>query len=75
MKNKIFGICKNVLKITDEEVSELREIAKQQQEYCHPLKMATTAWQNELGKYNDKVLDKILELKAVLEQGSSIQAP
>lgn len=72
MKNKIYGICRNVLKITDEEVSELREIARQQQEYFQPLKMATTAWQNALGNHNNKVLDKLLELKEVLEQDASI---
>lgn len=72
MKNKIYKICKDVLKITDEEVSEVREIAKGQLEYNHPLKMATTGTQHALGEYNNKVLDKLLELKAVIEEGATI---
>ena len=72
MENKIHKICKEVLKITDEEIEELREIAKRQEEYFSPLKMATAAKQNALGKHNNAVLDKLIELKEVIEQGASI---
>lgn len=75
MKNKIYGICRNVLKITDEEIAECREIARGQQEYFSPLRMATTSWQHELGEHNNKVLDKLLELKEILEQGADISSP
>lgn len=72
MANKIYKICENVLKITDDEVSEIREIAKGQLEYMHPLKMATARKQHLLGEHNNKVLDKLLELKAVIEEGAEI---
>lgn len=72
MANKIYKICKDVLKITDDEVAEIREIANGQLEYSHPLKMATVRKQHTLGEHNNKVLDKLLELKAVIEEGATI---
>ena len=70
--NKILGICIAVRKVTDAEIQELRELAQAQMEYHNPLKMATTARQNELGRYNKAVLDALLNLKAVIESGESI---
>lgn len=72
MNNKIFKICEEVLKITDREINEVRAIAKAQEEYSHPFKCATAAKQNEIGKFNNKVLDKLLELKEILEQGAAL---
>lgn len=72
MKNKIYKICEDVLKITDEEIEEIRKIARGQEAYFSPLKCATTAKQNALGKHNNMVLDKLLELKEVIEAGADI---
>lgn len=72
MKNKIYKICEEVLKITDKEIEEVRKIAKGQEEYSHPLKCATAARQNALGKHNNKVLDKLIELKEVIAEGAMI---
>ena len=72
MKNKIYKICEDVLKITDEEVNEIKEIAKGQLEYNHPLKMATAGRLHALGEHNMKVLDKLLELKAAIEEGATL---
>lgn len=72
MENKIYKICEDVLKITDTEVNELREIARNQLAYNHPFKMATARRQHALGQHNNKVLDKLLELKEVIEQGAKI---
>lgn len=70
--NKIFGICIAVTQITDAEVQELREIAQGQLDYNHPLKMATTAKQNALGRHNMDVLDALLKLKEVIESGAHL---
>lgn len=72
MKNRIYKICEDILKITDEEIKEIDEICKEQMDYMSPLKMGTTRRQHELGKYNKEVLDKILELKQILESGADI---
>lgn len=71
MKNKIYKICEDTLRITDEEIKEIKDIYEQQINYMSPLKMATTRKQNELGQYNKQVLEKILELKKLLEVGVS----
>jgi len=65
-------VCKKILTITDKEVSELREVAKGQEEYHNPLKMGTTIKQHKLGEYNKQVLDKVLELKELLISGAEI---
>lgn len=70
--NKIYDICIQVAQITRAEVEELREIARGQREYNHPLMMATTKKQNELGEHNDAVVDALLNLKAVIESGAHL---
>ncbi|OYP41516.1 hypothetical protein C8E03_108164 [Lachnotalea glycerini] len=70
MQNKIYGICRNVLKITDEEIAEVKEVYEEQLNYISPLKMATTGKQRELGEHNKQVLEKLLELKVILENGA-----
>lgn len=70
--NKIYDICIQVAQITGAEVEELREIARGQREYNHPLMMATTKKQNDLGKHNDAVLDALLNLKTVIEGGAHL---
>lgn len=70
--NKIYEIRKTLFEITDKEIEELREMAREQIEYSHPFKMATARYQNQLGEYNNKVLDKILELKQIFEYGANL---
>lgn len=70
--NKIFGICIAVRQVTDAEIQELRELAQAQMEYLNPLKMATTARENARGRYNQAVLDALLNLKAVIDSGKNI---
>lgn len=72
MENKIYRICEEVLQITEAEIKELRNIAAEQNAYTHPFKMATARRQRALGEHNDSVLDKLLELKAVIEAGAAI---
>ena len=73
MENKIFEICAMILEIADEEVEECRMIADGQKEYINPLKPVTQNKQNELGEHNHKCIDKLLELKAVIEEGARFQ--
>lgn len=70
--NKIFGICIAVAQITDAEVQEIRDIAQGQLNYHSPLRMATTAQQNALGRHNMDVLDALLKLKEVIEGGAHL---
>ena len=69
---KINNICKNILKITEEEVEELRDSFDEQVNYIHPLKHATAKKYNKLGSYNHKVLDKMLELKELIKGGKEL---
>ena len=71
-RNKIYDICIMVKQMTDAELLELQEIAHAQMTYLNPLKMATTAKENALGRHNQAVLDALLNLKAVIESGESI---
>ena len=69
MKNRIYKICEDAIKVTDEEIKEIQDVYTQQLQYMSPLKMATTRKQHELGEYNKKVLEKIIELKNLLKSG------
>ena len=70
--NSIYALCKKALKVTDEELDELMEDARQQLEYCSPLKMATTSRQVALGHHNMMVLTKVRELRDILKAGESL---
>lgn len=69
--NSIYALCKKALKVTDEELDELAELARNQLEYCSPLKMATAARQHALGQHNMLVLMKVRELRDVLKNAKS----
>ena len=74
MQNRINKICKNIIAITDEEIKEMEGICEQQINYMSPLKMATTRKQNELGRYNQKVLDKLIDLRKLIKAGENAGA-
>ena len=74
-RNRIFDVCETILDLTDEEITELRDIAEGQKHYLNPLRMATSHWQHELGEFNEKVLNAIIDLKALLETGADIKDP
>lgn len=71
-ENKIYDILIQVRKITDEEVQEIRDIAQGQLDYISPLRMATTAKQNALGRHNMAILDALVKLKEVIDSGKSL---
>lgn len=73
--NIVYGICRKVVKITDEELAELEEVAKVQLEYLSPLKCATMGWQHALGNHNLAVVAKLRELRDLILQGAEIKRP
>ncbi len=72
---KINSVCKMILALTDEDFAEMDEIIDEQKNYCNPLRMATSAWQNQLGDHNANVVEKLKELKAEIEKGANIVPP
>ena len=72
---KINTICQAILGITDDDFSEIEEIIEQQLNYINPLRMATTGYKNQLGRHNRDVVNKLRELKEILEAGASIKPP
>lgn len=71
-ENPIYKICMDVLKVTDDDIEELKEIAREQREYFNPLKMATQKWQHDLAEHNEKVIEKLEELRETIRQGEGI---
>ena len=69
---KINSICKKILALTEEDFEEVLQIAKQQSEYVHPLKMETAAKQRAFGEYNKSVVHALKEAKRVIESGAGI---
>ncbi len=67
MSNKIYKICENIAEITQEEIDEIVNVYEGQINYTHPFKRATQHNQNELGKHNKLVLEKLLELKSIID--------
>lgn len=68
----VYQVCLDVRRITEAEIEELREMAKEQCEYNNPLRMATTCRQHKLGEHNNAVLDALVNLKQVVENGVDI---
>jgi hypothetical protein len=73
--NEINKVCKAVLKLKDEDFSEMETVIRNQLAYNHPLKMATARWQGELAGHNGRVLEALRNLKTVIEGGATIQKP
>ena len=69
---KIKKIAILINKLTEADFKEAIDIAEGQKNYVHPFKMATAKWQHELGEYNLKVINKLHELKTLIESGADI---
>ena len=68
----LYSVCRNILKVTDEEIAEAEKMAKGQLAYFSPLKMATQGRQHALGKHNLAVLAKVRELRDTIKSGASL---
>lgn len=66
---KVNKVCKSVLKLTEQDLQAVDEMAKEQASYIHPLKLAKQAKFNELGNYNQRVLSALQNLRQVLIDG------
>jgi len=62
-------ICKAVLKLTDGEFADAYSQVKDQRNFIHPLKMATSRSIQKTGENNYKILKAIQELKRIIENG------
>ena len=73
--NKIDVLCSDVLALTDEDFREIEQVIEDQRNWNIPLLPKTTEWQHQLADYNERVLQKIRELKAIIAEGESIVQP
>lgn len=67
---KVNKICKAVKNLTEEDFKAVLDMAKEQTEYIHPLKMATASRLNDIGDHNFKVVEALQNLKTVIENKS-----
>lgn len=65
----VLSICRSVRKITDAELDELEQMAKEQYGYFSPLKLATQARQRALGTHNQLVLELLRRLRDAIKEG------
>ena len=63
----ISQICKDILNIGEKDLNIMWKISEQQQQYISPLKLATQAKQNNLGRRNGEILDKLVELRELIK--------
>lgn len=65
---KILKIAKEIVGLKQSEIDECREVFNGQCDFTSPLKMKTQSDQNKLGEKNNLALDKLIELKGILEK-------
>lgn len=66
---KVNKLCKSVLKLTEQDLQAVDEMATEQASYIHPLKGAKQAKFNDLGNHNQRVLSALQNLRQVLIDG------
>jgi hypothetical protein len=69
---KVNKLCKSVLKLTDEDLGMVDEMAQKQSGYINPLKNATQGKLNKLGSHNQRVLVALKNLRQVLIDGKQV---
>lgn len=67
---KVNKVCKAVKNLTEEDFKAVLNMAKEQTEYIHPLKMATASKLNDTGDHNFRVIEALQNLKTVIESRS-----
>jgi hypothetical protein len=65
-------VCKSVLKLTEEDLKAVEDMANEQARYTHPFKMKTAEKQHCLGSYNQQVIRAIKDLHCILKTGADI---
>lgn len=66
------GLLKDLNEVTEEELARPEEIATRQLNYISPLKQATQARRNRIGKNNLLVLKKVRELQEQMRQSKDL---
>lgn len=69
IEKTINEICRLTTGITDKDFEELQEMAEEQANYIHPLKLATANRIREAGEYNKKVIPVLKELRDIFIEG------
>jgi hypothetical protein len=64
---KVDKVCRAVKALTPEDFEAVLQMAKEQAEYIHPLKMATASRLQDAGNYNLKVIKALKNLKKIIE--------
>ena len=72
MNKVVTKICRLALTITDKEIGVLRGTFERQETFLDPLKTGTQIKYNKLGKHNNLILDKVIELKTLIEAGKEL---
>jgi len=62
----LYSVCRNIRKVTDQELAEAEEMAKGQLADFSPLKMATQGRQHALGKHNLEVIARVRALRDII---------
>lgn len=70
--DKINKICKAVLKLSDEDFEQVKQMVQGQSNYINPLKPATSERQQKLGDYNTRVLNAMRDLREIIKKGAEI---
>lgn len=67
--NRVGKVCKDIIKLTENDFACVEKMAKEQQEYIHPLKYAKANKLNNTGDNNMKVIMALKTLQKLILAG------
>lgn len=73
--SRIDIICCTAAALTDDDFSAMEQRIADQREYDNPILASVTKWQHDLADFNERVLQKVRELKAAIDSGNAIVEP
>jgi len=68
--DKINEVCADILALTEEDIAAAKLDITAQLSYTHPFKMGKQKHLHELGIHNTVVIEKLLEMRAILINGN-----
>lgn len=66
-ETKINNICAAIRRLTPTDFEQVEHLANSQMNYVHPLKYATAAKFNRIGKNNMKILESLKILQSLIK--------
>lgn len=69
---EIEKVCISVMKLQDADFMAVSEVIEGQAEYNHPLKNGTANRQHQLSAHNQRVTEKLIELREIIKLGATI---